>query len=331
MATIGETYLTLADLYKQQDGKGDIATIIEMLAQENEMLIDAPAMECNDGTKHMTTVRTGLPTPTWRKLYKGVLPTKGTTAQVEDVTGWAEDWSEVDAKLVEIAKNPGKFRLNEARAHLQGMAHEIASAILYGDQDADPEKFTGLHPRFNDLSAPNGNQIVDAGGTGSDNTSIWFVTWSEDSCHLLFPEGTMAGLQREDKGKQTKEVSDGTLYDVYREKFVWDIGMSVRDWRGISRVGNIDVSNLTADAATGADLIDLMIDAYYKLDKPNRPNGNTVIYAGQTISVFLHKQAMNQGNMNLTLEQFEGKPITKFLGYPIRRMDAILETEAQIT
>jgi hypothetical protein len=194
----------------------------------------------------------------------------------------------------------------------------------------NPERFTGLHPRFNSKSAANGKQIIDAGGTGSDNTSIWFVTWGEDSVHLLYPEGTKAGLQRDDKGKTTKELPDGSLYDVFREKFSQDIGMSVRDWRGVARVANIDVSDLRADASTGAKLIDLMIDGYYALQNPNQPNGKTVIYAPKTVQTFLHKQAMNKTNVNLTLDQAQGKPQVSFLGLPIRRDDNILETESQI-
>jgi len=329
MATVGNLYPTLSDLKKQEWGD-DIATIIDMLVQFNSMYEDAPILECNMGTSHLTTVRTGLPTPTWRKLYKGVLPTKGTTAQVKDATGMLEDWSEVDAKLVDIAKNPAKFRLNEAKAHIAGMANTLGSTVYYGDTDVNPERFTGLHPRFNSKSAANGKQIIDAGGTGSDNTSIWFVTWGEDSVHLLYPEGTKAGLQRDDKGKTTKELPDGSLYDVFREKFSQDIGMSVRDWRGVARIANIDVSDLRADASTGAKLIDLMIDGYYALQNPNQPNGKTVIYAPKTVQTFLHKQAMNKTNVNLTLDQAQGKPQVSFLGLPIRRDDNILETESQI-
>lgn len=330
MATVGNMYPTLSDLKKQEWGD-DIATIIDMLVQYNSMFEDAPMIECNDGGSHLTTVRTGLPTPTWRKLYKGVTPTKGTTAQVKDATGMLEDWSEIDAKLVEKAKNPAKFRLNEAKSHIAGMANALGSTVFYGDTDVNPERFTGLHARFNSLSASNGKQIVDAGGTGSDNTSIWFVTWGEESAHLLYPEGSKAGLQRDDKGKTTKELPDGSLYDVYREKFSQDIGLSVRDWRGISRIANIDVSDLRATAsAGGADIINLMIDGYYALQNPNQPNGKTVVYAGKTIQTFLHKQAMNKTNVNLTLDQSQGKPVVSFLGLPIRRDDNILETEGRI-
>lgn len=330
MATIGNKYPTLSDLKKQEYGE-DIATIIDMLVQFNSMYEDAPILECNQGASHLTTIRTGLPAPTWRKLYQGVQPTKGTTAQVKDATGMLEDWSEIDAKLVELAKNPAKFRLNEARAHIAGMANTLGATVWYGDTAIFPERFTGLHARFNARTAQNGKQIIDAGGAGSDNTSIWFITWGEDSVHLLYPEGTKAGLQREDKGKTTKELPDGSLYDVYREKFSQDIGLSVRDWRGIARIANIDVSDLRADAADGgASLIDLMIDGYYALQNPNQPNGKTVIYAPKTVQTFLHKQAMNKKNVNLTLSESEGRPVLSFLGLQIRRDDNILETEGRI-
>ena len=44
-------------------------------------------MQCNDGAGHKTTVRTGLPTATWRLLNYGVVKSKSTTAQVRDSTG----------------------------------------------------------------------------------------------------------------------------------------------------------------------------------------------------------------------------------------------------
>ncbi|WP_320194964.1 major capsid protein [Agrobacterium rosae] len=330
MATVGNMYPTLSDMKKMEVGD-DIATIIDMLVQYNAMYEDAPFLECNMGASHLTTVRTGLPVPTWRKLYKGVLPTKGTTTQVKDATGMLEDWSEVDAKMVELSKNPAKYRLTEAKSHINGMANMLGSTVYYGDTDVNPERFTGLHARFNSKTAGSGKQIIDAGGVGSDNTSIWFITWGEDSVHLLYPEGTKAGLQREDKGKTTKELPDGSLYDVYREKFSQDIGLSVRDWRGVARVANIDVSNLNASATAGsADLINLMIDGYYALQNPNQPTGKTVIYAPKTVQTWLHKQAMNKTNVNLTLDQSQGKPQVSFLGIPIRRDDNILETEGQI-
>lgn len=331
MATVGNTYMTLADAYRMQGPLKGKARIIEMLAQYNPAVKDANVVECNMGEEHFTSVRTGLPEPTWRKLYQGVQPTKGTTAEVKDSTGMAEDWSEVDAKLVDKQKNPAVFRLNQAKGHLMGMANTVEEYIWYGDQATNPAAFTGLAPRFSSLSAGSGSQIIDAGGTGSDNMSIWFVTWSEEHCHLLFPEGSVAGVQRQDKGVQTKEKADGSLYDVYREKFTWDVGFTCRDYRGVSRVANIDVSDLARDPADGgAYLADKMIDAYYTLQNPGMEGGKTIVYANKTAQKFLHKQALTDTNVNLTLENVNGMPVTKFLGHDIHRADALLETEARV-
>jgi hypothetical protein len=333
MATIGNTYYQLLDIYKQSEDNRDIADVIEILSQRNEMMQDAPVFEANQGTTHLSTLRKGLPQPVWWSFYQPVVPTKGTTMQVRDATGTLMDWVEVDAELVDRSKNPAKFRMNYAKGHIEGLMQTCALTVVYGNAASDPTSFTGLAPRYNSKTAGNGGQIVDAGGTGSTNTSVWFVTWGETSVHLIYPEGTTGGLSREDKGKSVKDVQVGAqtgLLDVYREKFMWTVGLAIADWRGVVRIANIDVTTLTNDAATGANLIDLMIDAYYKLDNANQPGGNTVIYTSRTIAAFLHKQAMNKKNMNLTIEQFAGKPVVMFLGHPIRRMDTLLETEARV-
>lgn len=330
MATVGSTYMTLADVYRQSENTKQIATIIEMLAEMNPIIEDARVEECNDGTKHLTTTRTGLPAVTWRRLYEGVQPSKSTTKQVVDSTGMLEAWSEVDAKLVAISPDPKKLRLNEAHSFMEAMNNEMATGIFYHNTQIDPEKFLGLSPRFSDLTAENSSQIVDAGGTGSDNTSIWFVVWGERTVHLLYPRGSQAGLQREDKGVQTKTNSDGSLYDVYREKYTWDVGLSIRDWRYVSCVRNIDTAVASFTGGT-LDLEGYMIDAYYALRQRRVAGGQAVIYCNSTVKKYLHKRARDKSNVNLTLSDYQGVEILKFLGIPIKECDAVLNTEARVT
>ena len=333
MATVGNRFFNLADTYRQSPDNQGVVDIIEMLMRFNPALNDAHVGECNMGHQHLTSIRTGLPKPTWRKLYQAVQPTKGTTAQVKDATGMAEAWCEIEAKLVDMSKNPAMYRMDQAEAHIQGMSNEVEENIWYGDQTSRPEAFTGLAPRFSSRTAGNGGQIIDAGGTGSDNTSIWFVTWGEQFAKLLYPEGSMAGLRREDKGKQTKEVSspvDG-LYDVYREKFSWDIGLTLSDYRGIVRLANIDVSDLEADPADGgADLYKFMINAYHKLKNPGMGMGRRVIYCNETVLTYLDHQARESKNVRYALREVEGKEVLSFRGIPIHRADALLETEARV-
>ncbi len=332
MATVGNTYLTIGDLYKRKDPDDQIAAIIELLSETNPILEDAVALECNDGTKHLTTVRTGLPTATWRMLYQGVQPSKSTTKQVVDTTGMLESWSEVDADLVEKSGNPGAFRLSEATAFLEGMNQEMATAIFYHNSATDPEKPMGLAPRFDSLSAETGAQIVNAEGAGADNTSIWFVAWSDRTCHLLYPKGSKAGLQRDDKGKETKTNADGSLYDVYREKFKWDLGFSVRDWRYVVRIANIDVSNMQAGSL---DLYKFMRQAYYKLHQRKITGGRMAIYCNTDVKEALDAAGTNAGAsdnfVRLKPMEIGGKEVDTYRGIPVRECDAIHNVEPLVS
>lgn len=339
MATIGATFLDLIDLFKRSENQTlqQTAEIIELLKETNEILNDAIAVECNQGVLHRTTVRTGLPSATWGRLYQGIPQTKSTTAQVDDTTGFAEMLSSVDKRLLDLSGSPDAVRLSEATAHIEGMNQEIASKIFYGNTATDPEEFMGLAPRFNDLGAPNGNQIVDAGGSGTDNTSVWFVTWGDMAAHLLYPQGSNAGVSREDKGEQRVLDASSNPYYVLEELFRWHIGLSVRDWRKVARIANIDVSDLVGGSV---DILKYFRQAFWRVQKHRLPGENMVIYCNADVMEALDAQitptvststTTSSGNVRLTPDQATGKEILSYRGIPIRQCDAILNTEAEVT
>lgn len=330
MGILTSTMPTLIDKFSREDSTKKVMKIVELMAKRNDILQDAEYQECNDGSKHKTTMRSGIPEPTWRMFNQGIQPSKSTTVPVLDTTGMMEDYGLVDKALADLSGNADAFRTSENMAKLQGFNNKAARYMIYGNTQAEPQAFLGLAPRYNDKSAESGANIVDAGGTGSTNTSIWFVTWGEMSTHLLYPKGSVAGFQHKFLGQQTARADNGGDFEAYRDHFKWDIGMSVRDWRANARIANIDVTQLTRDGATGANIIDLMIDALYRIDNPEQGEGRTIIYANRTIQSWLHKQAMNSKNVNLTLSEYGGKKIPEFLGIPIKRIDAILNTEARV-
>ena len=330
MGILTSTMPTLLDKFSREDSQKKIMKIVELMAKQNDILMDAEYQECNDGSKHKTTMRSGIPEPTWRLFNKGIQPSKSTTVPVLDTTGMMEDYGLVDKALADLSGNADGFRVSENVAKLQGFNNKAARYMFYGNTSSEPEAFLGLSPRYNDKSAESGANIIDAGGTGSTNASLWFVTWGEMTTHLLYPKGSVAGFQHRNLGEDTVKDAVGGEYQAYRDHFKWDIGMSVRDWRANARVANIDVSTLTADGATGSKLIELMIKAYYLLENPMQGEGRTVIYANRTLQTFLHLQAMNSKNVNLTIGEYAGKKIPEFLGIPIKCVDALLNTEARV-
>ena len=330
MAVLSTTNPTLADVAKRYDADGKIDTIVELLSETNEVLDDMTFLEGNLPTGHKTTVRSGLPSSTWRKLNYGVQPSKSTTVQITDTAGMLEAYAEVDKALADLNGNTASFRLSEDRAFLESMNQTMASTLFYGDTGTDPEKFMGLGPRYNSLSAESGDNIIVGGGSGSDNTSIWLVCWGPNTCHGIYPKGSQAGLNHQDLGEVTLEDAASGKYQGYRTHYKWDIGMSVRDWRYIVRIPNIDVSNLTKDASgSSAALVDLMVQAVEKL--PNVNLGRAVFYGNRTISSILRRQITNTSNVRLSMDEVAGKRVMSFDGIPFRRNDAILNTEATIS
>lgn len=329
MASLGGSVLTLADAAKRQDPSGKTSAIVEVLSQDNSIVADSLWLEGNLVTGHKTTVRTGLPTVYWRNLNEPVPTSKSTTAQVTEACGMMEAWSECDVALAKLGGDVNAFRFSEARPFMEAMRQEFASTFFYGNSSTAPEEFNGLATRYSSLSAANGQNIVSGGGAGSDNSSIWFIVWSGETVHGIYPKGSMAGLQHEDLGIETKESSSG-LMRVYRDQFQWHCGAVVKDWRYAVRIANIDISNLTGESSA-ADIIKLMIKAYHRI--PNFNAGRAAIYMNRTVHQMLDIQMRSdvQVGGGLTYENVDGKPVMRFRGIPIRREDALTETESTVS
>jgi hypothetical protein len=329
MATLSTTNPTLADVAKRQDPDGKIDTIVELLAETNEVLDDMTFLEGNLPTGHRTTIRSGLPSSTWRKLNYGVQPSKSTTVQVTDTAGMLEAYAEVDKALADLNGNSASFRLSEDRAFLESMNQTMATTLFYGDTGTDPEKFMGLAPRYSSTSAESGDNIIVGGGSGADNTSIWLVVWGPNTVHGIYPKGSQAGLKHQDLGEVTLEDAASGKYQGYRTHYKWDIGVTLRDWRYVVRIPNIDVSNLTKDASSGADLVDLMVQAVEKV--PNLGLGRATFYGNRTVSSILRRQITNANNVRIGMDEVAGKRVMTFDGIPFRRNDAITNAEAVVS
>lgn len=339
MATIATTVSTYADVAKRFEAtdNGKTLGIVEILNRTNSVLDDMLTMEANDGTGHKTTVRTGIPQATWRLLNYGVPRVKTRTAAVRDTSGMLEVYAEIDKDLADLSGNSDRYRMSEAQGIMEGMSQQMASTIFYGNQLVNPERFTGFAPRYatgvvaNAASAAN---VFDCGGTDpTSNTSAWLITWGEQAAHGIYPKGSEAGLRHRNLGEQTLDDGAGGQYQGYRDHFKWDLGLSVRDWRTCARVANIDTDQLT-DATYLNKLLRLMIDASEALpisnEDTNATGGRRVWYVNKTVRSALRTAILNKITYNLTWENWMGKRVVMFDDTPVRRVDALLNTEAVV-
>ena len=333
MATLSAGALTLADHAKRLDPNGKVPVIAELLSQSNEILEDCVFMEGNLPTGHRVVIRTGLPTVYWRAINQGVPTSKSVTAQVDEACGMLEAYSEVDKDLAELNGNTASFRLSEDQAFLEAMNQAQANTMFYGNPGIDPKQYLGLATRYSAISgAGNSQNIIDAGGTLSNNASIYLVVWGENTVFCPFPKGSKAGLIHDDLGLDTVIDSNGGRFQAYRTHYQWKNGLVVKDWRYVVRIANINTANLVSGSGA-ADLPVLMSRALDRI--PNFSMGRAAFYMNRTVYSFLRTQALAKSQNVLAIEkglsQF-GTPMswTSFQGVPLRKVDQLLNTESRV-
>jgi len=344
MAVIGSGVATLVDVLKELAPDGSQLDTAEVLTQHTEVLQDMTWMEGNLITGHRDSVRTALPTPSFRALNEGVPVTKGGTTPIEETCSLLEDFSQTDRELAILSGNVNAYRLRMAKPHMIGFAHKMAQQVFYGNANADPKSFTGLAPRYNSLStatSATAANVLNAGGTGSALRSIWLVAWSDDTITGLYPKGTKGGLGHEDATSpsagagadggppgQALQDANGNLYMGFRDHWLWRCGLMVKDWRYAVRICNIDPTQLTFNAATGPYLQNLMIRALETIE--GTEGVKIAFYMPRVIRSFLRQQLVEKKNTFLSLSE-QGKSATlMFDDIPIRRTDALNVNETQV-
>jgi hypothetical protein len=314
-----------------------VASIIEILSQTNEILNDMKFKEGNLPTGETATIRTGLPDVFYRLMNQGVPKSKSTTAQIVENAATLEARSEVDKDIAELNGDVGAFRLSEAEAFLEAMNQRMADTLFFGTA-SNPEEFVGFSPRYNDLSETNAQNILDAGGTGSDNSSVWLIGWGDRTVHGIFPKGSKAGMDHEDLGLDDALDSNNNRFRAYMDRFVWKNGLMIKDWRYAVRIANIDIPDLVAQSGSQADtaataIIKLLSRAIDRL--PSTSNVTLSFYANRTVISLLRVAALDKSQnavmVEQSLNQF-GDTIftTRFNGIPIRIVDRLTETEARV-
>lgn len=339
MATLSTSNLTLADWAKRSDPDGRVPIVAELLSQSNEILDDCVFKEGNLPTGERVVIRTGLPGVYWRALNQGIPSTKSTTAQIDEACGILEARSEVDKDLAMLNGNTAQFRLSEDTAFLEAMNQTQAETLFYGNPGTDPKKFLGLAPRYSDLSADNSVNILNAGGSGSDNSSVYLVVWGDNTVYCPFPKGSKAGLTHEDLGEQTVYNSDGTRLQAFATRYQWKNGLVVKDWRYVVRICNVDISDLLGVTGTQAgtastSLVKLMARALYRI--PNMAMGRAAFYMNRTVHSGMAISALDKSqsvlNIQDGLSQFgSAQSYLTFLGVPLRKVDALLNTESVVS
>jgi hypothetical protein len=339
LLSAGGNFLTLAQWAKRQAPDQEIDVIVEMLSQRNEVLTDMKWKEGNLPTGERTTARTSLPTPSDRIINSGVVAHASTTEQFDEQTAVKEDWCDIDEELARLGGNVNALRLSEYNAFLEGFNQAVTKDLFYANGLTSPNKILGFTPRYNDATLANAQNILNGGGVGSVNTSVWLIFWTPEGCHGLFPKGTKAGMEHTDWGKrivqQVVNTPDGGIgmsrLVAWSSQFKWHFGLTIKDWRYAVRICNIDVNNLVRKSGA-ADLVELMIRATHRI--PNLKASGAAFYMNRTVAEMLDIQRRSDVQLGgqLKYEVVDGEPLFSFRGtIPIRICDQLVLNEATVT
>lgn len=340
MATLSSNYPTLLDVARTTDPNGSIAMVAEILQKYNDVLDDIPWLEGNLPTGHQITQRTSKPTPTFRLLNQGVTPAKATAGQITEACAILEARSHIDVDVAKLNGNTTAFRLSQDKAFIEGMSDTLSDTLVYGDSSVNPERFNGLSSRYYNLSGSTTSaNVLNAGGSDSDNTSIWLVCWAPEKVFGIYPKGSQGGLVHRDLGEQTIEDPNtaGSYLQAYVSHFQWKCGLAIADWRYVVRIANVDVSDLltASDSSdSSANILKFMSRAMDFI--PPDSNTRPVFYMNNTVRQMLRVKLMDKGNLSLSFNDVMGpsgiaRKELQFMGVPCRRIDSILSTESALT
>jgi hypothetical protein len=329
----------MADVAKIFGPDGSVLKTAEILKDSTPVFEDIPWMEGNLPTGEKTALTTELPESSWIGFYQGVAASKGKQQTQTFNTAMLRGISETDVNLLKMSKNESVVLMKDAKRHIMGMGHAFEDQLIYGSKD-EPEKFPGLAATYDHLSTSEtdvGFNVISGGGTGSDNTSIWFIYWGENNIYGIYPQGSQAGISKKDYGQMLDEAPDGNGdYEVRKIIYRLDGGLAIPDWGSVVRIANIDASELSdAGESTfdGAPLLNLLIKAQHKFKSRVKTSGaRGFIYCNRTVMTALDLIAVNKPTLGISvIRDVNGEPMTNFRGFPLRLAERILDNEAQVT
>lgn len=342
---------TIIDAASRTDPNGDIPVIAEMMSQHNDYSGDMPYKEANEMTGHTFVFRSSIPTGSFRMYNQGTPYGKSTTAKARVGMAMLRGYSQIDRDLANHTGDPSRFRESEDVAFLEGMGQTIAQTVWYGNASTDPTQFTGFSTFYNTLNtalAQNARNVIDGGGQSSNNTSMWLIGWGMQSIYAVYPRGSKAGLNMEDKGSVVPAYdSVGNRFEAWTTFFGQDIGIVPEDWRYAVRIANLDVTGGTNGLASASppDLFALLDNATLRppsmnlqvsgiqgTDAPwDDASKKWAIYTNRTLRYWLDIQSIRNRNVLLTDKDYAGNPITTYRGIPVKVMDRIVNTEQRVT
>jgi hypothetical protein len=332
----------LVELVKKLDPDGSAADVAEILSQSTPLIDVIPWFASNQITTHRSTIRTGLPTTSKRRVNEPVASSRGTTAQIVDGMAIFETRCTVDKLLVDLAPTASAkmaVRVEEGSAHIESIGQAVEEEMWYGDITTDDLGFNGFTVRYDTTGGSNANSMFDMeGANAGDMGSVWLLGLGPRTVFGIYPQGSVAGLMHHDDGLRDRtdptEATDavgGRSMLAYRDIWGWHCGLVVKDWRFALRGHSCDFAHLralnnTQSTADGRNLVftmDAMLDRL-----PNRSAVQPVFVMSREMKEGYNRLVRALARANIWQPvQVNGMVADNHSGVPILVSDRLRTTE----
>ncbi|MDR1650742.1 MAG: hypothetical protein LBR87_03050 [Synergistaceae bacterium] len=323
-------FLTLMDLKNSMaPGDGELASVAEVLVQEEEILKDMSWARGNLITGDVHFRRSVMPRAQTRMINQGIESSASKKEAHTDTCIEFASRSIVDMMELSLAPSHAEYLLSEARPHIAKLGEMLAYEFIYG---TDTSGILGLASRYGRLTGEKARQVVDFEGSGANLTSVYFVKWDTNECTGIYPKNSQSGLSKISKANELIPDKDGNMFRAHVTDYSWMAGLKLRDHRYAARLCNIDMDELrdeTDGPAAQQKLFDLLITAKNRVYKASQ--GRIVMYVSPDLYTILEIAAFKKSNMSMSYGDVEGSTrILRFSGIPIRSNDCQLKDETAV-
>lgn len=339
---------TLADVASRTSANGEQLVIAELLSQSVAIYKDLPIIESSEMGGHEFSYRESIPSGAWRQANQGVPYGKSTTGKSRVDLGTLEEFSQVDRLVAEMSGDVDTFREGEDVAVIEGMGQTVEETVWYGNTAVNPAQFNGLSTFYNTVSATTQNSanVIDGGGVGNSNLSIWLLGLGPRRIFGLYPRSTKAGLSVEDLSMTMSGYDSlGNPFRAYTTWFRHMLGICPQDWRFGARYANVDVTSAGLAGPNAPDLwatfrqmmllMPTMTSDTSGITESDAPSDSMTgirfgFYTNRTGRHYMDVQGMRDRNVLLTINDAAGKPQDMVNGVPVKVSDQLLVNESRV-
>lgn len=329
-----DTSYTLGEVLKSYDPEGKLHHVIDVLSSKRPILEEGYWTTANNTNSHEMLRVTKKPSGAFTQINQGYDREGVATTPVTEQLSMIGSLFELDKRLSDKQSNPGAWREQRAKIHVQGMIDNWDNKFWHGSQATDAKEVNGILTRYTPASVATAldNEINCASFKAAANQAYYpvvIMSWGEDGVQLINPKDGTKTFFEDDRGLVDLADKDGRPYPGYRSYFNFQYGIGVGDERKVQRLYNVDATNIAiaGNSVAASWFEDQLIAAINQMPSTEK----TAIYVGRQVMTAIMQRMNSKANMYFTKETVWDRAMPTIWGIPIIKDDSLSVAESLIS